>query len=92
MARECPGHSPPTSRTPTNVLARTTNATDSTTAVEVTPDDSVSNVPVVRTTTVESKLTKAQQILAIEESMDEEERRAYLDARDMGEDFYSVGP
>ena len=76
----------------TNVSARTTSTTDSTTAVEITPDNSVSNTPVACTTTVESKLTKAQQILAIKESMDEEERGAYLDARDMGEDFYSVGP
>ena len=41
---------------------------------------------------MEPKLTKAQQILAIEESMDKEERGAYFDACDMGEDFYSVGP
>ena len=92
MACECPSRSPSTSRTSTNVSARTTNTTDSTTAVEVTPDDSVSNTPIARATTVESKLTKAQQILAIEESMDEEEHRAYFNARDMGEDFYSVRP
>ena len=65
---------------------------NSITAVEVAPNDSVSNAPIARVTTITPKLTKAQQILAIEESMDEEERGAYLDARDMGEDFYSVGP
>ena len=91
MACECPGH-PPTSRTPTNVSARTTTTTNSTTVVEVTLDDSVSNAPAIRVTAVEPKLTKAQQIMAIKESMDEEERRAYFNARDMGEDFYSVGP
>ena len=92
MAHECLGRSPTTLRTSTNVSARATSTTDSTTAVEITPDDSASNTPVARTTIIEPKLTKAQQILAIEESMDEEERGAYLDARNMGEDFYSVGP
>ena len=92
MARECPGRSPSTLRTLTNVSVRTTNTDDSTTAVDITPDDSISSAPVAHVTTVEPKLTKAQQILAIKESMDEEERGAYLDARDMGEDFYSVGP
>ena len=92
MARECPGRSPSTSRTPTNASIRTTSADDSITAVEVAPNDSVSNAPIAHVTTITLQLTKAQQILAIEESMDEEERGAYLDARDMGEDFYSVGP
>ena len=36
------------------------------------------------------KLTKAQQIRALEESMAEEERAEYLDARDMGQDFWSA--
>ena len=92
MARECPGRSPTSSRTSTNISVRTTSTDNSTTAVNLEPDDSASQVPVARTTTVEPQLTKAQQILTIEESMDEEERGAYLDARDMGEDFYSVGP
>ena len=37
------------------------------------------------------KLTKAQQIRVLEESMAEEERAEYLDARDMGQDFWSAG-
>ena len=37
------------------------------------------------------KLTKAQQIHALEEAMAEEERAEYLDARDMGQDFWSAG-
>ena len=37
------------------------------------------------------KLTKAQQIRALEESMAKEERAEYLDARDMGQDFWSAG-
>ena len=42
-------------------------------------------------TTTPPKLTKAQQIRALEESMAEEERAEYLDARDMGQDFWSAG-
>ena len=42
-------------------------------------------------TTTTPKLTKAQQICALEESMAEEERAEYLDARDMGQDFWSAG-
>ena len=41
-------------------------------------------------TTAAPKLTKAQQICALEESMAEEERAEYLDARDMGQDFWSA--
>ena len=92
MARECPSHSPPTSHTSTSISVRTTNTDDSATAVDLTPNNSASNAPTACVTTVEPKLTKAQQILAIEESMDEEEHGAYLDVCDMGEDFYSVGP
>ena len=36
------------------------------------------------------KLTKAQQIHALEEAMAKEERAEYLDARDMGQDFWSA--
>ena len=42
-------------------------------------------------TTATLKLTKAQQIRVLEESMAEEERAEYLDARDMGQDFWSAG-
>ena len=42
-------------------------------------------------TTTTPKLTKAQQIRALEESMAEEERVEYLDAQDMGQDFWSAG-
>ena len=42
-------------------------------------------------TTTTPKLTKAQQIRALEESMAKEERVQYLDAQDMGEDFWSAG-
>ena len=36
------------------------------------------------------KLTKAQQIQALEEAMAKEERAEYLDARDMGQNFWSA--
>ena len=36
------------------------------------------------------KLTKAQQICALKEAMAEEERAEYLDAWDMGQDFWSA--
>ena len=41
-------------------------------------------------TTPAPKLTKAQQICASEETMAEEERAEYLDAQDMGQDFWSA--
>ena len=51
--------------------------------------ETTTNKPADTTTT--PKLTKAQQIRALEESMAEEERAEYLDARDMGQDFWSAG-
>ena len=50
--------------------------------------ETTTNKPANTTTT--PKLTKAQQIRALEESMAEEERAEYLDARDMGQDFWSA--
>ena len=41
--------------------------------------------------TAAPKLTKAQKIRVLEESMAEEERAEYLDAHDMGQDFWSAG-
>ena len=38
-----------------------------------------------------TKLTRAQQICALEEAMEDEERATYLDSRDMGVDFWSAG-
>ena len=38
-----------------------------------------------------NKLTRAQQIRALEEAMEDEERATYLDTRDMGSDFWSAG-
>ena len=50
--------------------------------------------PTTSTTTSKApitKLTRAQQIRALEEAMEDEERATYLDARDMGSDFWSAG-
>ena len=41
-------------------------------------------------TTSSTKLTRAQQIRALEEAMEDEERASYLDSRDMGMDFWSA--
>ena len=51
--------------------------------------ETTTNKPADSTTT--PKLTKAQQIRALEESMAKEERAEYLDAHDMGQDFWSAG-
>ena len=63
---------------------------NSDTAVNIMPDDSVSNAPAARVATVIPKLTRAQQIAKIEEEMSNDERSTYLDARDMDQDFYNV--
>ena len=63
------------------------------------PKNTNNNQTTARETTLEkpmddnstSKLTKAQQIRKLEEAMAEEERAKYLDARDMGQDFWSAG-
>ena len=47
--------------------------------------------PTITNTTISTKLTRAQQIRALEEAMEDEERAEYLDARDMGSDFWSAG-
>ena len=61
------------------------NTNNTQTKVRETTTDKPTN------TNTTPKLTKAQQIRALEESMAEEERAQYLDARDMGEDFWSAG-
>jgi hypothetical protein len=91
MARNCPKN---TSRQvganahEATTTADTTNATTSTTVVAATttaPPTTTTTPPIA--TPPRSTLTKAQQIRALEESMNDEERGTYLDARDMGEDF-----
>ena len=57
--------------------------TSQTKARETTTEKLVDTTPAL-------KLTKAQLICALEESMAEEERAKYLDARDIGQDFWSA--
>ena len=47
--------------------------------------------PSTTDTTPVVKLTRAQQIRALEEAMEDEEWATYLDSRDMGVDFWSAG-
>ena len=84
MARDCPKNTTPRIRTNDDIVTPATPTPAPQTST-TTP-----TVPAVVTPTP-SKLTRAQQIRAIEETMDDEERSSYLDARDMGEDFWSAG-
>ena len=78
MARDCPKNS-----------NRNTNACETTTK-DKTPK-LPSKTPTATENTTSTKLTRAQQIQALEEAMEDEERATYLDARDMGSDFWSAG-
>ena len=77
MARDCPKNM---NRNLNSNAREITNETK-------TPDPSTTSVPKTSAT----KLTRAQQIRALEEAMEDEERATYLDARDMGSDFWSAG-
>jgi hypothetical protein len=85
MARNCLKNSNSFNRTNANVheSANTTVATTSTAPAPPVPANPVAPP-------VPPKLSFAQQIRALENRMTEEERGAYLDARDMGEDFCSA--
>ena len=76
MARDCPKNS----NRNFNSNARETTTENKTTDSSKTPP-----------TTNPTKLTRAQQIRALEEAMEDEERATYLDSRDMGADFWSAG-
>ena len=80
MARDCPKNSNRNSNA--NARETTTNSKDT---------NSSSKTPTTTETTTSTKLTRAQQIRALEEAMEDEERAVYLDARDMGLDFWSAG-
>ncbi len=76
MARLCPTRDAQGNTTPRpNAAVHTTN----TNPAKSEPDKTESPRP---------PLSKAQQIAAIEKSMTEEERGAYLDERDMGEEDF----
>ena len=79
MARDCPKNSNRNSNT---------NAREATTEKNT---DSSPKAPPTTNSTNSTKLTRAQQIRALEEAMEDEERAVYLDARDMGSDFWSAG-
>ena len=78
MARDCP---------------KNTNRNFTSNARETTTENKTPENPTPTTTskTPVTKLTRAQQIRALEEAMEDEERATYLDARDMGSDFWSAG-
>ena len=78
MARDCP---------------KNTNRNTSSNACETTTETKTPDPPTTPATTNKTpitKLTRAQQIRALEEAMEDEERATYLDARDMGSDFWSA--
>src|SRR6202453_4309098 len=79
MSRNCPKNSNNANRANPKVRESTTTPS----IVTTTPTTIPPPVP--------PKLSYGQQIRALEEKMTEEERAAYLDARDMGEDFCSAG-
>ena len=76
MARDCP---------------KNTNRNTNSNARETSTETKTPNTPASTSTTPTTKLTWAQQIRALEEAMDDEEQATYLDARDMGSDFWSAG-
>ena len=80
MARDCPKNS--NRNFNTNARETTTNDKDTKPS---------SKTPTTMENTTSTKLTRAQQIRALEEAMEDEERVTYLDARDMGSDFWSAG-
>ena len=90
MANRCPKNANRSNpnQTTTNVReSTTTNPTTTTATTAATTPSTTTNT----TPPPGPKLTRAQRIRAIEEEMDEDERGAYLDARDMGEDFCNAG-
>ena len=79
MARDCPKNSNRNFNSNARETTTENKATDSSKTPPTT--NSINSV----------KLTRAQQIRALEEAMEDEERATYLDARDMGADFWSAG-
>ena len=79
MARDCPK----------NANRKLNPSTREATTEPKTPDSPTNSTPTPKMAI--TKLTRAQQIRALEEDMEDEERAAYLDARDMGSDFWSAG-
>jgi hypothetical protein len=86
MARNCPKNTNYNSSTTSTIRTNETSA--------MTKESTPSTVPTTQPSdpsTPANKLTRAHQIRNIEEAMNNEERSEYLDARDMGQDFWSAG-
>ena len=77
MARDCPKN------TSAQARARETSTTTPDNTTTPPAESSLAPPPA-------KKLTRAQQIRALEAEMEEEERAQYMDDRDMGEDFWSA--
>jgi hypothetical protein len=86
MACNCPKNTNYNNNNTPTVRTNETPAPSKTVA-PVTASTTQTNAP----STPVIKLTRAQQIRAIEEAMNDEERSEYLDARNMGQDFWSAG-
>jgi hypothetical protein len=83
MARNCPKNVNYNNSTTSTIRTNETPATTKESTPAPTTQPNVPNNPA-------NKLTRAQQIRNIEEAMNDEERSKYLDARDMGQDFWSA--
>ena len=77
LARDCPKNTAPPAK-----ARATTSSPD-----ETTPTPNPAPTPPPK----DKKLTRSQKIRALEAEMEEEERAQYMDAHDMGEDFWSAG-
>jgi hypothetical protein len=90
MACNCPKNANPNRQNSANV--RTNDATTTPTSSTPSPPPSAATIATVTPSVPPSlKLSIAQQICALEEKMTEEERGAYLDTWDMGQDFCNAG-
>jgi hypothetical protein len=95
MARNCPKNANPNHQNSASV--QTNDAASTPPSSTPSPTPSTATIATVSTVTATPaappgpKLTIAQQIRALKEKMTEEERGAYLDAWDMGQDFCDAG-
>jgi hypothetical protein len=81
MARQCPQNTNPQPNSPNSPRTTTAHAT------EEEPATSEPDTPITTLPTPPQGRTILQQIADLEGQMTEEERRNYLDARDMNEGF-----
>ena len=88
VTRNCPKNTLSSSNKGTTARTADTEPLNITTTTP-TPDTN-KTLPTPPDTTT-PKLTRAQRIRAIEEEMEEDERSAYLNSCNMGEDFWAAG-